>query len=162
MAKTKDGFKRIEVQLDSALYSHLQEECEKTGLTMAEFLRRVVENRNGVEVKIDFLDIDQFAERQSEYVQMLKALLPIIVQSENVYQQDIDDIKASLSRIDDLTDEVWRYVTSTRERMYNDVRNKTCKKVTDSNYTVRQMKKKRPVKAKKENKTVGWNDGYVN
>lgn len=162
MGKPKEGFKRVDLHLEDKLYDHLQSECDKTGLTMAEFLRRIIENRNGSEVRIDFLDIDQFSERQSNYIQMLKALLPIIVQSENVYQQDIDDIKESIEKIDSLTDEIWRYVTSTRERMYNDVRNKICKKITDTSYTVRKVKSHKPAKEPKENPTSTWKDGYVN
>lgn len=163
MATTKEGYKRIEVQLDERLYNHLQGECEKTGLKMTEFLRRIIENRNGTEVTIDFLDIDQFTKRQSEYIQMIKALLPIIAQSENVYSQDVDDIKASLKNIDTLTDEIWKYVTQTRTRMYDDVRNKICKKVTDTNYTVRSIKKKEKKPRKKsDNPSATWKDDFVN
>lgn len=167
MANAKEGFKRIEVQLNEDLYNHLKEECEKTDLTMAQFLRKTIENRNGTEVTIDFLDIDQFAERQSEYIQMLKALLPIIAQSKSVYPQDVEDIRASIKKIDELTDEIWKYVTSTRTRMYDDVRNKICKKVTDSNYTVRSIKaankKEKEQKEKKSsNPTAGWKDDFVN
>lgn len=142
MANAKQGHKRIKVQLDEKLYNHLKSESEKTGLTMAEFLRRVIENRNGTEVTIDFLDIDQFTERQDEYIRMIKALLPIIDQSGKVYLQDIEEIRVSVGKMDELICEIWRHVVNIRTRMYDDVRNRICKKVTDSNYTVRNLKAK--------------------
>lgn len=164
MANAKQGYKRIEVQLDEKLYNHLQNECEKTGLTMAEFLRRIIANRNGTEVRIDFLDIDQFTERQDEYTRMLKALLPIIAVSNNVYPQDMEDIRASIQKMDELTCEIWRYVVNTRTQMYDEVRDKVCKKVTASNYTVRSLKAKKEKKEKKhsDNSCGTWNDGFVN
>lgn len=166
MANAKEGHKRIEVQLDENLYNHLQEECAKTGLTMAQFLRTIIENRNGTEVKIDFMDIDQFTERQSEYIQMIKALLPIIAQSGKVYPQDMEDIRTSVKETEALTAEIWRYVVSTRTRMYDDIRKKICKKITDTNYTVRSIKaanrKDKEKKEKSKNPTVGWNDDFVN
>lgn len=164
MANAKQGHKRIEVQLDEKLYNHLRNECEKTGLTMAEFLRRIIENRNGTEVTIDFLDIDQFTERQDEYIRMIKALLPIIAQSGNVYPQDMEDIRASVNKMDELICEIWRYVVNTRTRMYDDVRNKICKKVVTSNYTVRSLKGKKEKKEKKCSDNLGGTlgDGFVN
>lgn len=113
---------------------------------MAEFLRRIIENRNGTEVTIDFMDIDQFTERQDEYIRMIKALLPIIAQRGKVYPQDMEDIRASVDKMDELICEIWRYVVNTRIQMYGDVRNKICKKVTESNYTVRSLKGKKEKK----------------
>ena len=90
--------------------------------------------------------------------------IPVWQTRMNDGSQDMEDIRASVDKMDELICEIWRYVVNTRTRMYDDVRNKICKKVTDSNYTVRSLKTKKEKKEKKcsDNPSSIWGDGFVN
>ena len=107
-------------------------------MTLSEYIRDILNKQSGIELKIDFADIDQFVQDIEALSRKIDAILPTIYNTDRIYEQQAVYLKQVLTDINDKAEETWKYVTETRTRMYDEVRKKLYKSVKQNGYKRRR------------------------
>ena len=140
--KRKVGVKmhEIRINLDDELYFMVKEESARKGMNLSEYFRDLLSKQSGVELVIDFADIDEYVMQIEQLRKKIDAALPTIYRSGKVYEQEAVLIKQIMNQINETGNTVWRYVVAMREEMFDSVRKSLYKTVHQYSYTKRNKK----------------------
>ena len=130
--------KEIRIWLDDETYNELKETTNKKHMTLSEYIRDILNKQSGVELKIDFTDIDQYVQDIEALTRKIDAVLPTIYNTDRIYEQQAVYLKQVLTDINDKAEETWKYVTETRTKMYDEVRKKLYHSVKQNGYKRRR------------------------
>ncbi len=133
--------KEIRIWLDDDVYSEVKEIVTKKNMSMSEYYRDLQSKQSGIELVIDFADIDKFVQEIEEIKKKIDTVLPTIYRTGKIYEQEAILLKQLLNQIDTKCDDIWNYITSIRSNLYNDVRKKLYKVVNQNGYKRRRTKK---------------------
>lgn len=131
----------IRINLDDELYFMVKEEAARKGMNLSEYFRDLLSKQSGVELVIDFADIDKYVEKIEQLTKKIDTVLPTIYRSGKIYEQEAVLIKQQLCHINEVGDDVWRYVVAMRWEMFDSVRKSLYKTVHQYSYTKRNNKK---------------------
>ena len=131
----------IRINLDDELYLMVKEEAARKGMNLSEYFRDLLSKQSGVELVIDFADIDEYVMQIEQLRKKIDAVLPTIYRSGKIYEQEAVLIKQQLCNINEVGNDVWRYVVAMREEMFDSVRKSLYKTVRQYNYTRHHNKK---------------------
>ena len=131
----------IRINLDEELYFMVKEESSRKGMNLSEYFRDLLSKQSGVELVIDFADIDEYVMQIEQLRQKIDAVLPTIYRSGKIYEQEAVLIKQIMYQINETGNTVWRYVVAMRWEMFHSVRKSLYKTVHQYSYTKRNNKK---------------------
>lgn len=131
----------IRINLDDELYFMAKEESARKGMNLSEYFRDLLSKQSGVELVIDFADIDEYVMQIEQLRKKIDAVLPTIYRSGKIYEQEAVLIKQQLCKINEVGNDVWRYVVAMREEMFDSVRKSLYKTVHQYSYRKRNNKK---------------------
>ena len=107
-------------------------------MNLSEYVRSCLHRQSGVELSIDFADIDRYTSAIEKLVNTICGLAPILWGSGKAYGQDIMAILRSVQEINQLCNDTWRYVVDTRTQLYDEVRTKLYQSVKQNRYSRRR------------------------
>ena len=131
----------IRINLDDELYFMVKEEAARKGMNLSEYFRDLLSKQSGVELVIDFADIDEYVMQIEQLRKKIDAVLPTIYRSGKIYEQEAVLIKQIMYQINEIGNTVWRYVVAMRWEMFDSVRKSLYKTVHQYSYTKRNNKK---------------------
>ncbi len=131
----------IRINLDDELYLMVKEESARKGMNLSEYFRDLLSKQSGVELVIDFADIDEYMMQIEQLRKKIDAVLPTIYRSGKIYEQEAVLIKQIMYQINETGNAVWRYVVAMREEMFDSVRKSLYKTVHQYSHTKRNNKK---------------------
>ena len=131
----------IRINLDEELYFMVKEEAARKGMNLSEYFRDLLSKQSGVELVIDFADIDEYVMQIEQLRKKIDAVLPTIYRSGKIYEQEAVLIKQIMNQINETGNSVWRYVVAMRWEMFNSVRKSLYKTVRQYSYTKHNNKK---------------------
>jgi len=108
--------------LEDELYYKVKDEAARKGMNLSEYFRDLLSKQSGIELVIDFADIDEYVEQIEKLRKKIDAILPTIYRSGKIYEQEAVLIKQVLNQIKETGNNVWRYVTAMRQEMFDSVR----------------------------------------
>lgn len=123
--------------MDDELYFKVKEEAARKGMNLSEYFRDLLSKQSGVELVIDFADIDEYVEQIEKLRKRIDAVLPTIYRSGKIYEQEAVLIKQILNQIKETGNNVWRYVTAMRQEMFDSVRKYLYQTIRDNRYSKR-------------------------
>lgn len=132
--------KDVRVKLSDELYDEIKELITEKGVTWSEFFRGLYAKQSGVEFRIDFADIDEYAEEIEKLTNQISGVCATIYRTNTAYEQDVKEILRLIQKIDKQSDDIWRYVMDARTDLYNDTRKKLYSKVSENSYKRRRKK----------------------
>lgn len=106
-------------------------------MNLSEYFRDLLSKQSGVELVIDFADIDEYVEQIEKLRKRIDAVLPTIYRSGKIYEQEAVLIKQILNQIKETGNNVWRYVTAMRQEMFDSVRKYLYQTIRDNRYSKR-------------------------
>lgn len=130
--------KCVKTYMDEEMYKTIVENAESKNMSISEYIKDVLGKQSGVELKIDFEDIDQYVQDIEALTRKIDAVLPTIYNTDRIYEQQAVYLKQVLTDINDKAEETWKYVTETRTRMYDEVRKKLYQSVKQNGYKRRR------------------------
>ena len=95
-----------------------------------------------MELTIDFADVYRYVEQIEQLTRKVDSILPTIYHSGKVYEQEAIFIKQTLNHINDVGNDVWRYVVAMRSEMFDSVHKYLYKTICKYSYTKQQNKKR--------------------
>ena len=131
----------IRINLDDALYFKVKEEAARKGMNLSEYFRDLLSKQSGVELVIDFADIDEYVKEIEQLRRKIDAILPTIYRSGKIYEQEAVLIKQLLQQVNETGNNIWRYVTAMRQDMFDSVRKSLYQTVRHNSYTKHHTKK---------------------
>lgn len=130
--------KQMHIKMDDKEYEQLKKDADQRGMNLSEYVRSCLHRQSGVELSIDFADIDKYASAIEKLVNTVCGLAPILWNSGKTYEQDIMAILRSVQEINRLCNDTWRYVVDTRTQLYDEVRAKLYQSVKQNRYSRRR------------------------
>jgi len=130
--------KQMHIKMDDKEYEQLKKNAEQREMNLSEYIRSCLHRQSGVELSIDFTDIDEYASAIEKLVNTICGLAPILWGSGKAYEHDIMVIFRSIQEINRLCNDTWRYVVDTRTRLYDEVRAKLYQSVKQNRYSRRR------------------------
>ena len=140
--------KDVRVNLTDEQYDQMKETIQEKGITISDYFRDLLAKQSGIEVRIDFADIDSYAEETEQLVNQLSGVCATIYRTNQAFEQDIKEILRIAQKLDKQSDDIWRYVMETRTNLYDETRKKLYSKVSENGY--KRRRKKVNTDAKKE------------
>lgn len=132
--------KDVRVNLTDEQYDAMKEVIQEKGVTISEYFRDLLSKQSGIEVKIDFADIDHYTIEMEQLINQLAGVCATIYRTDKAYEQDVKEILRIARKLDEQSDNIWRYVTDARTDLYNDTRKKLYGKVSENGYKRRRKK----------------------
>ena len=126
---------KIGIFFDDELYFKVKEDSARKGMNLSEYFRDLLSKQSGVELVIDFADIDEYVEQIEKLRKKIDAVLPTIYRSGKIYEQEAVLIKQVLNQIKGTGNNVWRYVTAMRQEMFDSVRKYLYQTIRDNRYS---------------------------
>ena len=133
---------RFQVWVDEEKYEELKEIAKEKDMAVSEYVRDLLYKKSDVELTIDFADVYRYVETIEDLKQKINSILPSIFRSGRIYEQEAVLIKQTLTQISEKVNDTWRYVTTMRVDMYDDVRKKLYHSVKQHSYSKRHTKEK--------------------
>ncbi|MBP3594355.1 MAG: hypothetical protein J6J44_07485 [Lachnospiraceae bacterium] len=133
---------RFQVWVDEEKYEELKEIAKEKDMAVSEYVRDLLYKKSDVELTIDFADVYRYVETIEDLKQKISSILPSIFRSGRIYEQEAVLIKQTLTQISEKVNDTWRYVTTMRADMYDDVRKKLYHSVKQHSYSKRHTKEK--------------------
>ena len=133
---------RFQVWVDEEKYEELKEIAKEKDMAVSEYVRDLLYKKSDVELTIDFADVYRYVETIEDLKQKINSILPSIFRSGRIYGQEAVLIKQTLTQISEKVNDTWRYVTTMRVDMYDDVRKKLYHSVKQHSYSKRHTKEK--------------------
>lgn len=130
--------KQVHIKMDDKEYEQLKKNAGQRGMNLSEYVRSCLHRQSGVELSIDFADIDRYASAIDKLVNTVCGLAPILWGSGKAYEQDIMAILRNIQEINRLCNDTWRYVVDTRTQLYDEVRAKLYQSVKQNRYSRRR------------------------
>lgn len=130
--------KQMHIKMDDKEYEQLKKDAGQRGMNLSEYVRSCLHRQSGVELAIDFSDIDKYASAIEKLVNTVCGLAPILWGSGKAYEQDIMAILRNVQEINRLCNDTWRYVVDTRTQLYDEVRAKLYQNVKQNRYSRRR------------------------
>ena len=130
--------RQMHIKMDDKEYEQLKKDAEQRGMNLSEYVRSCLHRQSGVELSIDFADIDRYASAIDKLVNTVCGLAPILWGSGKAYEQDIMAILRSVQEINRLCNDTWRYVVDTRTQLYDEIRAKLYQSVKQNRYSRRR------------------------
>lgn len=119
----------------------VKEESARKGMNLSKYFRDLLSKQSGVELLINFADIDEYVEQIEQLRKKIDAVLPTIYRSGKIYEQEAVLIKQIMNQINETGNTVWRYVVAMREEMFDSVRKSIYKTVQQYSYSKHNNKK---------------------
>ena len=132
----------IRINLDEELYYKVKEEAAEKDMNLSEYFRDLLMKQSGVELTIDFADVYRYVEQIEQLTRKVDSILPTIYRSGKAYEQEAIYIKQTLNHINDVGNDVWRYVVAMRSEMFDFVHKYLYKTIRKYSYTKQQNKKR--------------------
>lgn len=126
--------KQLHIKMDDEEYEQLKKNAGQRGMNLSEYVRSCLHRQSGVELSIDFADIDRYASAIEKLVNTVCGLAPILWNSGKAYGQDITAILRSVQETSRLCNDTWRYVVDTRTQLYDEARAKLYQSVKQNRY----------------------------
>ena len=142
--------KEIRVNITNEQYDNVKEIVQEKGTNISEYFRDLLSKQSGIEVKIDFADIDSFVMETERLANQLGGVCATIYRTNKAYEQDVKEILRIARKLDEQSDDVWRYVVDARTNLYDETRKKLYSKVSENGY--KRRRKNTYSEAKKEKK----------
>lgn len=130
--------KEVHIKFDDKEFELLKTASENASQSMSEYIRDTIERQSGVQLSIDFADIDEYSEQIQKYIETISGLAPVIWRSGKVSDRELDIIRDSLKEINALCNQTWRYVVDTRTKMYDETKKKLYHSVKSNGYRKRR------------------------
>ncbi len=130
--------KQMHIKMDDKEYEQLKKNADQRGMNLSEYVRSCLHRQSGVELSIDFADIDRYASAIEKLVNTVCGLAPILWNSGKAYEQDIMAIFRNVREINRLCNDTWRYVVDTRTQLYDEIRAKLYQSVKQNRYSKRR------------------------
>ena len=130
--------KQMHIKMDDKEYEQLKKDAGQRGMNLSEYVRSCLHRQSGVELSIDFADIDKYASAIEKLVNTVCSLAPVLWNSGKAYGQDITAILRSIQEINRLCNDTWRYVVDTRTQLYDEARAKLYQSVKQNRYSRRR------------------------
>ena len=134
--------KMIKVWIDEELFDIVKEAADNKSMSVSEYVRDVLSKNSYVDITLDFADVYRYVETIEDLIQKINSILPSIFRSGRIYEQEAVLIKQTLNQISEKVNDTWRYVTTMRADMYDDVRKKLYHSVKQHSYSKRHTKEK--------------------
>lgn len=132
----------IKVWIDEEIYDIIKEASDNKDMPVSEYARDILSRKSNVELTIDFADVYRYVEIIEDLKQKINSILPSIFRSGRIYEQEAVLIKQTLNQISEKVNDTWRYVTTMRADMYDDVRKKLYHSIKQHSYSKRHTKEK--------------------
>lgn len=132
----------IKVWIDEEIYDIIKEASNNKDMSVSEYARDILSRKSDVELTIDFADVYRYVETIEDLKQKIHSILPSIFRSGRIYEQEAVLIKQTLNQISEKVNDTWRYVTTMRADMYDEVRKKLYHSVKQHSYSKRHTKEK--------------------
>lgn len=142
--------KEIRVNLPDEQYDAVKEITQEKGITISEYFRDLLSKQSGIEVRIDFADIDSYSMEMEQLVNQLSGICATIYRTNKAYEQDVQEILRIAKKLDEQSDDIWRFVTDARTNLYDDTRKKLYGKVSENGYKRRRKNTYSEVKKPKK------------
>lgn len=130
--------KQMHIKMDDKEYERLKKNADQRGMNLSEYVRSCLHRQSGMELSINFADIDKYASAIEKLMNTVCGLAPILWGSGKAYEQDIMAILRNVQEINRLCNDTWRYVVDTRTQLYDEVRAKLYQSVKQNRYSRRR------------------------
>lgn len=130
--------KQMHIKMEKEEHEQLKKNADQRGMNLSEYVRSCLHRQSGVELSIDFADIDRYASAIDKLVNTVCGLAPILWSSGKVYEQDIMAIFRNVQETSRLCNDTWRYVVDTRTQLYDEIRAKLYQSVKQNRYSRRR------------------------
>ena len=130
--------RETKIYLPEEQFNIAKETAKEKGITVSEYFRDILSKQSGVEVKIDFADIDEYSMKMEELVNQLSGICATIYRTNKAYEQDVQEILRIAKKLDEQSDDIWRFVMDARTNLYDDTRKKLYGKVSENGYKRRR------------------------
>ena len=110
-------------------------------MNLSEYFRDLLSKQSGVELVIDFADIDEYVKQIEQLRRKIDAILPTIYRSGKIYEQEAVLIKQLLNQVNETGNNIWRYVTSMRQDLFDSMQKDLYQTIRDNRYCRHHNKK---------------------
>lgn len=98
--------KQMHIKMEDEEYEQLKKNADQRGMNLSEYVRSCLHRQSGVELSIDFADIDRYASAIDKLVNTVCGLAPILWSSGKAYEQDIMAIFHNVQKTSQLCNDI--------------------------------------------------------